>query len=74
MWKLHNFALTLFSKKIRENNVFTNEITEVLIWGNIFGESEFFIFPHCEKFLSPPNADRHNDDKKREPIAAANEI
>ena len=39
------------------------------------GVSDSITFFSKEKnFLSPPNADRHNDDKKREPIAAANEI
>ena len=48
MWKLWKFALTLFDKDFVKATVFSNTVvTEELILRNIFGEDEFFIFPHC---------------------------
>ena len=38
-----------FSQKFRESNIFTQDVTEDLIWRNVFGESKFFIFPHCNR-------------------------
>ena len=38
----------LVFSKISLNQRFTKEITKELIWRNIFGETKFFVFPHCE--------------------------
>ena len=55
VWKLQKFPLVIFLilQKFRESNGFTNEITKALIWRKIFfGNSKFFIFPHCVFLLS----------------------
>ena len=49
MWKLRKFTLTLFWQNFRENNTFTEVVTKELISRFFFGESEFFVFPHCDE-------------------------
>ena len=45
---LQKFTLALFWQKFRENDVSTNKITKQLNWRIFFfGESKFFILPHC---------------------------